>query len=238
MYDNKKDNAIIRLIIVIIIIIILLHISVTYIGKIEYNDNLTPTGNVDIFDITCNCNSDTNENITKNSSNKSDSTACVSYNDKKNTSSYSNDETGLVVYDKYTIYNKSNLRIFENPAYQYKSIIAPGSSNTYNFIVRNNNNFNLKINIDMKEENKHNLILKYRLKENGNYVLGNSNTWVRASDLSLHDVKLNSKKYNTYSLDWKWEFSVSDEQDEIDTKIGFNAMEKYKLSIIISSNEA
>ena len=90
----------------------------------------------------------------------------------------------------------------------------------------------------MKEENKHNLILKYRLKENGNYVLGNSNTWVSASDLSLHDVKLNSKKYNTYSLDWKWEFSVSDEQNEIDTKIGFDAMEKYKLSIIISSNEA
>ncbi len=238
MYDNKKNNVIIRLLVVIIIIIILLHISATYIGKIEYNDNLTPTGNVDIFDITCNCNSDTSKNITENNSNKSDSTICVSYNDKKDSSSYSDDETGLIVYDKYTIYNKSDLKIFENPAYQYKSIIAPGSSNTYNFIVRNNNSFNLKINIEMEEENNHNLILKYRLKENGNYVIGNSNTWVSASDLSLRDVKLNSKKYNTYSLDWKWEFSVSDEQDKIDTKIGFSAMEKYKLSIIISSNEA
>ena len=221
MNSNEKEyNHMAVKLQILIAIIILLHILITYLGKIEHKEYLVPTGNVDIFDITC-----VSDNCCKEKDQETEDVPTF------------NEKNGLIVYDKYTIYQKSELRIFENPAYQYKSIIAPGSSNTYNFIIRNNNMFAVKIDINMEETNKYDLVLKYRLRKDGTYILGNADTWVTAKDLKVYNIKLQSKEYNTYFLDWKWEFSQSKERDKKDTEIGFNANENYKLSIIIKANE-
>ena len=217
IYDEKEKNFF-KILFLIFILLLMISILADRIGSLEHNNYLVPTGNVDIFDITCENN-------------------CCNDDEKNTDVPVFNEEDGLLVYDKYTIYNTSNLRIFENPAYQYQSIIAPGTSNSYNFVIRNNNKFNVIVDINMSEINKYNIPLKFRLKENGSYIIGNSDSWVSIDELNLKKIKLNTKQYNTYTLDWKWEFSESDERDKEDTKIGFNATENYKLFINIKSSE-
>lgn len=217
MDDKRKKDYFLRFLLIIVIILLLIHIYSSLLGKIEHKNYLVPTGNVDIFDINC----------------KSNNSTC---ND--NTNPTFNEDNNLVVYDKYTIYGKEKLRIFENPAYQYESVIAPGSSNSYNFIIRNNNSFNINLNIKMVEKNDINITMVYRLKENNNYIIGDDSTWVKADKLKLDNISLNKKDYNTYILDWKWTYSTNSQNDKIDTKAGFLNTNNYSLSIIISSSEA
>ncbi len=217
IYDENEKNFF-KLLFLSFVLLFMIIILADRIGSLEHSNYLIPTGNVDIFDITCVNN-------------------CCNDDEEKNSDVPAfNEDNGLLVYDKYTIYNTSILRIFENPAYQYQSIIAPGSSNSYNFIIRNNNKFDVVIDINMGEINKYNIPLKFRLKENGSYIIGNSDYWVSIEELNLKNIKLNTKQYNTYILDWKWEFSESDERDKEDTQIGFNATENYELFINIKSS--
>jgi len=204
----KKDKFL-RIINIIVVVIFIIHILVSVIETVEQKKQLVPTGNVDIFDINCNC-QNCDEPIFK-------------------------EDKDLLVYDKNGIFGVQKLRIFENPAYQFKNILAPGSENSYNFVIRNNNTFDINTNFYISETNKYNLKLKFRIKENNNYIVGNKNTWVTVEDLSFSNIIIKAKEYNTYSLDWKWEFSESSEQDQIDTEIGFDAEENYKLFININA---
>lgn len=210
----KKDRFI-KIINIVIVIIVIIHALSYYVKTIGYRENLIPTGNVDIFDINCNCQK-----------------CCDSQDCSK---PVFGDSDGLIVYDNNVFFGKGLLKIFENPAYQYKEIIAPGSSNTYQFIIRNNNDFDVKVAFNMIEENKNGVKLKYRLRENNKYIIGNSSDWVTINDLVYSNISISSKDYKTYSLDWKWEYSESDAQDKIDTTIGFDVKDKYKLAINIKA---
>lgn len=212
---NIKKNRFIKIIYILIMIIIIIHLLSNYLRIIGYKNNLVPTGNVDIFDINCNCQND-NEN-------------------EKDEKPVLGESDGLVVYDKNVFFGEGELKIFENPAYEYKEIIAPGSSNTYQFIIRNNNPFDMEVNFNTAEVNKNNVKLKFRLRENNKYIIGDSSNWVTIKDLKYSNIKINSMKYKTYSLDWKWEYSESKNQDKIDTFIGFDAVDKYKLLINIKA---
>ena len=137
---------------------------------------------------------------------------------------YVDDIDGNYVYHQ-------NLRIFNNSAFQYKNKIAPGTSNVYNFTVHNSSKMNVKYNIEMEEETSYNLKLKYRLKRNNSYIIGNNTSWVNAEQLITEFNRLNSKTSDKYSLDWKWEYE--DGKDAQDTNIGENMDDVYKLSISI-----
>lgn len=138
-------------------------------------------------------------------------------------------DTDLIVKDTIEWKSQNELRIFDNPAYQMEPKIAPESSNTYEFIVRNNTSTNVKYKIEFMEENANNINMKFRLKRGNEYVVGNDTTWVRYADLDLEGILLNSSSDHTYYLEWKW-FSSDN-----DTAIGANPSSKYKLNIVISA---
>ena len=79
----------------------------------------------------------------------------------------------------------------------------------------------------MYEVSEYKVNLKYRLKRNGEYVIGNESNWVSASELTTAFTKLNKGGSDNYSLDWKW----FDEDNTLDTIAGENMTSEYKLNI-------
>ena len=81
----------------------------------------------------------------------------------------------------------------------------------------------------MYEESEYDINLKYRLRRNNDYVVGDDNTWVTANELKTAFSKIDSSSSDSYSLDWIWEFN--DDKDAEDTLAGSNMESNYKLDI-------
>lgn len=208
MEKNKSWKLSIFIILFLIIILLIIMYFCNY-GKI---DVLVPTGNIDIFEI-----------ILDKECNDENCDDPVFKGDNDN---------GLQVYDETGYFtSQKELNIFSNPAFEMKSIIAPGSSNAYQFVIRNDNDFDIQYNIKMVETNPHNVNMKYRLKQEGKYIIGNADTWVSADELNLYSVKLASKDNIPYLLEWKWFESGRD------TKIGKIDNANYKLSIHVVATQ-
>lgn len=102
-------------------------------------------------------------------------------------------------------YSMNDLNIFSNPLYNGKEIISPGSSNSYEFIIKNKSNKKVSYQFEFKEKSKYEINMKYRLKRNGKYIVGNENKWVKFNELNDISVKeINYNKADDYVLDWKW----------------------------------
>ncbi len=144
-----------------------------------------------------------------------------------------NTENKVVVYDSDTEYSSNTpLNIFTQTAYYVvEDKIAPTSENTYQFVIKNSNNFNIKYNIQAMETNKYNINMKYRLKQNGDYVLGNDNEYVTADEIEQYNIGLAGNTYDVYTLDWKW-FESSN-----DTEIGEDISSYYKLNLKVTAIE-
>lgn len=196
--NNKEKNKKIQHIIVIIILIILLITSIIGSSKLGKVDILIPTGNVDIFDINICCDDKCNDK---------DDSGMVNGD-----ASYDNTVTGTfgIIDSNIKWYDQAQLNIFNNYAFQMKNIIAPGVSNTYNFIVRNNNSFPIKYSFKTTEDNIYKVNMKYRLKQNGQYVIGDNNNWVTYDKISVSNAIVSSKSKTLYSLEWKWEDNEND----------------------------
>lgn len=208
--DNIKKAVIIVL---ILIILILLYLLILRAGYIVHHGPVVPTGNVDIFEINCKCTCKDKKHcecgFNKNKSNIED----------------------LIVYDKDKIWDNKELRIFSNPAYEYESIIAPGSLNTYTYVVRNNNDFDMVIDMKFVEENEKDINMKFKVKSQGKYLIGSEDKYDEIKDKTIEQIKIPAKSQISYILDWKWIDSDND------TQIGFDIGSTYKLSINIGANE-
>lgn len=135
------------------------------------------------------------------------------------------DPDDVIVSDEDIIWESTNkLRIFKNPVYDMEEIIAPGSSNSYKFVIRNTGNCSLVYQLKFSEENRHNINMKYRLKKNGKYL--NSN-WVSVEDLTTVNMPLALEKKDDYILEWKWFESAND------TAIGAAIDSAYRLNVDI-----
>lgn len=216
MQKNKSLNWSIYLILFMIIILLIILLFTNY-GKI---DVLMPTGNIDIFDI-----------IIENNCECEECDVPVFKDDDISQGDSNIDNDGeLSVFDKVGDFkNQQYLNIFSNPAFEMKTIIAPGSSNAYQFVVRNGNNYNIQYNIKMKETNIYNINIKFRLKQNGKYIIGDDKTWVNADSLIIEKVKLATKSNMPYVLEWKWFDSDND------TEIGKIDDSDYKLAIQVEA---
>lgn len=223
---NNKERNIIKVIIIIIVFLIILFLLVRDLGVIEVK---APTGNVDIFDITitgkdcdgncCNCTGQCQPECN-----------CSKCNKSSNCNTIQNGNTvmeGITIFDENVEYsNQTPLNIFSHKAYSVKNdVIAPGTENSYQFIIRNNNDFAIKYNLQMDEVNEYNINMKYRLKRDGKYVLGNDKKWITADELKQAEIVLANDTYNVYTLDWKWF------ESENDTEIGENIEANYELNI-------
>ena len=192
-----------NVILIFLILIVLIIITFLLIQFLAKIDNneKIPTGNVDIFDITF---------------------------------AYANSSDGqVIVEDAESIFSTNTpIRIFTHSSYYIANdLIAPESQNSYQFVIRNNNDFKIKYNFDVQEENKYNINMKFRLKLNGVYVVGSNDEYVTADELFQYDMILADNNYDVYTLDWKWFEGPND------TEIGTNINSKYKLSLDIAARQ-
>lgn len=221
---NGNNNRTRFVVLLLILILILLYLLIHHFGYIDNQSILVPTGNVDIFEIDCTCCNDDDKTVFKEDDKNSND---VNKNKLEEKDSKSKD---LIVFDNYKIWDNKELRIFSNPAYEYKDIIAPGSFNSYAFVIRNNNDFEVIVDIMFEETNEENINMNYKIKNNGNYLIGSEDTYERINNKKISQVKLPAKSQKSYILDWKWIDS------ENDTQIGIKADSIYKLSIQIGAN--
>lgn len=210
--DEKKKNRLFLIIVFLLIIIILILLFFTRFGKIE-NKYLKQTGNVDIFNIDI-----------------SDQCFCESGYPVWDEEKYKEEFNKIYVDDRNGNYiYQQNLKIFNNAFYEYTNKISPGTSNTYYFVVHNSSDIDVNYYVEMYEITKHDINLKYRLKRNDKYVIGNDNKWVTADELKTSLSYLEMKDSDKYALDWKWEYESGN--DSKDTYIGENMNSLYKLNI-------
>ena len=211
---KKKLDAVIKIILIIIIIILLLHNCALNNNK---NKEKIPTGNVEIIEIKCD--KDTNQCDTSSD----DNTIPVSG---------SEDEVvtidGMVtVYDNdVTWHGSTEAKIFTNSMYQLEDVIAPESSNTYQFVVKNSVGYKIKYNVSFIESNPYNINMKYKLKKNDTYLIDH---YVSVNELNLTNLMLDSSNNDTYYLEWKW---ISSDND---TEIGKTPNANYGLKIEIKA---
>ena len=128
------------------------------------------------------------------------------------------------------------MRIFENAAFQYTSVIAPGVSNSYNFKVHNETKNAIRYSILFDEDSEYNINMVYRLKRGGEYIVGSDTEWVRADRLTSALKLLGNDAVDNYTLDWKWPYDGG--TDAADTKAGEKMTSKYSLGIKVNFEEA
>ena len=183
---DKKDK-IIKITLIIIIILLLIH-NCTLIKK--KGKEKKPSGNVNIIEIICENNDnkcdikdkndkktsdDTNDDNLDTSNNKNSvggnkTTTDTNKKNKDNTSPTSGtEETSddqleeLTVLDNdITWQDTTELKIFENSMYNLEGVIAPETSNTYEFVVKNSTKYNVKYNINFIETNPYHINMKYK----------------------------------------------------------------------------
>ena len=192
---EKNSDRVIKIVLIAIIIVLLLHNC--GIARSHFNDQ-KPTGNVDIIEITC------------------DKDVVCEIDDNK-------EDGELIVHDKYITWNgQKETKIFEKSMFAQEGTIAPESSNTYQFIVKNSTKFNLKYSLSFIEDNQYGINMKFKLKKNDTYLV---DEYVSAGDLNIDDLLIDSKQNDTFYLEWKWISSSND------TKIGKQSGAYYGLKI-------
>ena len=118
------------------------------------------------------------------------------------------------------------MKIFSKTAYTIDGKIAPESSNTYQFVVKNSTIYNIKYSIQFVESNDYHINMKYKLKKNDTYIVSE---YVSYDQLNINDYILNANEVDTYYLEWKW---ISSEND---TAIGKESDAKYGLKIKVEA---
>ena len=211
---KKKLDAVIKIILIIIIIILLLHNCALNNNR---NKEKIPTGNVDIIEIKC------DKDINQCDTSSDDNTIPVSGSEDEVVTS-----DGMVtVYDNdVTWHGSTEAKIFTNSMYQLEDVIAPESSNTYQFVVKNSVGYKIKYNVSFIESNPYNINMKYKLKKNDTYLI---DYYVSANELNLTNLMLDSSNNDTYYLEWKW---ISSDND---TEIGKTPNANYGLKIEIKA---
>ncbi len=217
--DNRKKRLIdwIIEIVLIIIIILLLCRNCYSFGDIEQR----PTGNVDIIEITCK-----KEDVCdiKKETEDDNKTKPVNGEDVEEPEE---PETGFIVKDKQIRWDgEKEAKIFTNSMYQFTDRIAPESSNTYQFIVKNATDYNLKYKLSFVEFNEYGINMKFKLKKNDTYLIDH---YVSASELNIDEMLLNNSENDTYYLEWKWISSNND------TSIGKTLEAYYGLTIKVEA---
>jgi len=111
--------------------------------------------------------------------------------------------------DSNTWSGSTNLNIFKDSMYVKSGMIAPESTNTYKFVVKNGTSESIKYNINFVENNPSHINMKYKLKKNDEYVISE---YVSYDELNLYNVVVSSGTSDTYLLEWKWVSSSNDNE--------------------------
>ena len=127
----------------------------------------------------------------------------------------------------------TQLNLFKNNKFNGEKMIAPRSSGTFDFTIKNTTQSSVKYNIDFNKETKYPINMKYKLKMNNLYVRGNENNYVNVEELSLNDLIISKGSENKFSIEWYWE-----DDDVNDTFIGIQEIDRYyKLNLSIYAEQ-
>lgn len=247
---SNKTFSVFLVIIIIILILIIFWLLMSW----KDNNSRDLNGDGDIFDIGCNCpqktptpepttEPDDSNNQGSNSINTpGGSNNGTIINDGNGNDNGSDDNTNpgegdtgddfkpadpddLIISDTDTVWSSTNkLKIFKNPLYNMEEIIAPGSSNSYKFKIKNNGHCSLVYQLNFVEDNKHKINMKYRLNKNGKYLNEN---WVSYERLVTTEFSLDYRETDNYILEWKWF------ESDNDTSIGAAMDSSYRLDVEI-----
>lgn len=122
------------------------------------------------------------------------------------------------------------LNIFRNQKYNNQNIIAPKSTGTYAFLVKNITDTNLVYDLQLKEINNYNINMKYKLKLENVYIAGSKEEWKDIKDINIENIIVPAESTNLYTLEWYWA-----DNDVQDTKIGSLTYADYTLRIKIGA---
>lgn len=109
-------------------------------------------------------------------------------------------------------YKNENINLFQNLNKNGEKIIWPGESGTYSFIISNNSSQDIHYKFSMQDKNDKNINIKYRLKMNNTYIIGDENNWVSIDKMKLDNIHELKDSKTIYALEWKWEDSDNDTQ--------------------------
>lgn len=113
-----------------------------------------------------------------------------------------------------------------------RDVIAPYDRGSYEFEIQNTRNKSISYTLSLSEENPYKVNIKYRLKENGKYIIGGTN-WEYYDKIQLKDISLSANESDKYELEWMW---VS-EDNEADTNIGLMHGVDYNLTFKVVAIE-
>lgn len=138
-----------------------------------------------------------------------------------------------ITVDGLNMTEDTQLNLFKNNKFNDEKIIAPRSSGTFDFTIKNTTKSDVKYNIDFTKETKYPINMKYKLKMNNLYIRGNENSYVNAEELSLDDLIISKSSENDFSIEWYWE-----DDDINDTYIGIQDIDRYyKLNLSIYAEQ-
>ncbi len=134
-----------------------------------------------------------------------------------------------IISDKKSWYLNENIDLFKYKNKNREKNICHSQSVLYDFIVKNSNNEPIYYKLKLFEDNKEKINMKYRLKLNNIYIIGNENYYEDIDKIYLEDIKILENTKCLYTLEWKWEDSDND------LELAKNGLATYKIFIDIYS---
>lgn len=157
----------------------------------------------------------------------------IGYNDNINTSTNPNENVFIrITKDDIDIDKNESLGIFKNQKFDGEEKIAPNSTGTYQFCLKNESNNDIIYHIKFIEEASNFVNMKYKLKIDNIYIRGNEHEYVGIEELDIENVKVLKDSNNIYTIEWFWEDS-----DEADTFVGSKKdLQYYTLKLEINAS--
>ncbi len=243
---EKKAKTEKRVLILIIIILIIIYLVSFRIGVIEdlggikqdyseeKTEQLEQTNQVDKEYIDKDYTATENKPLNSNSGiNQGGSTSNNDDDLEDNTEDVDNIKLVKISWNGKEVTKNTELDIFKNEKFNGQKIIAPGSMGSANFCVENTSNSEMICNLKFTEETEYPINMKYRLKIDNEYVVGNVNGYDDLEKLNLKDILMQEKSINMYTIEWYWE-----DRDEEDTEVATqNENQYYTLNFEITAEE-
>lgn len=202
--------------------------------KYDYSINSefnTVDNNFETNDSPINKNPNSKENPDENDNFKEED----KYEDDKEDDDVTSDEIKLVKisWNGKEVNKNTKLDIFKNEKFNGQKIISPNSKGSSSFCVENTSNSDMICNMKFIEESEGDVNMKYRLKIDNKYIVGNDNKYESIEKLNLKDIILPKKTINMYTIDWYWE-----DNDQTDTIAGTSKdKQQYTLNFEIFAEE-
>ncbi len=249
--ENKETNRAEKKQIIYLIIasLILIYIATFFIHNIIDRGQIkdSRSGVINFPDKSDNTSNNTANNTTDNTTNNTPSNASNNSGNNGNNTDGGNktpdkkpDDTPIVDYSDRILVKQygtkpfqelKELDMFRNFYFHDEAIIAPGVHGTYSFTVENNTPADFLYNITFTENNPYKVNMVYKIRLNGEYIVGSENEWKRHEDFTKYELPLKSVSTDLYVVEWKWEDADND------TEIGETPGANYKMNVRVDATQ-